>query len=287
MISFIILHYKNLKDTIECIDSIKKINYNKDKISIIVVDNGTLDNEGKEQLSNYTNDLIALEENVGFAKANNIGCKYAINKYNPDFLCVINNDTIIKQSNFIKIINEAYEKYEFDILGPKIICPAGSGSVNPYKPLKNRQEVIDKLNYQKRLLKIYQNKLLRLILNIYLNIKKKIKKVNIPVNGDKEEINCALHGCAIIFSKKYYKKYQDVFYNETFLYHEEDFLYHRIVKDELKSLYLPKLEIEHKEGASLDLTFNGDKYSKLIFRTKEIIISLEKLLELYNNGGEK
>ena len=41
MVSFVILHYKNIKDTLECIESILKLETNKKK-SIIVVDNNTL-----------------------------------------------------------------------------------------------------------------------------------------------------------------------------------------------------------------------------------------------------
>ena len=57
MISFIILHYKNIKDTIECIDSIKNIKTNK-KVTIIIVDNNSLNQDEVEKLKNYTNDII-------------------------------------------------------------------------------------------------------------------------------------------------------------------------------------------------------------------------------------
>ena len=96
MISFIVLHYKNINDTIECIRSILKQKTNK-KISIVVVDNDTLNDFDEKKLKKFDVDLIKLDSNLGFAKANNIGCKHAINKYNPDFLCVINNDTVIDQ----------------------------------------------------------------------------------------------------------------------------------------------------------------------------------------------
>ena len=100
MISFIILHYKNIKDTIECIESIRKLKTKK-SVSIIVVDNHTLSKEELKKIKEYTEDVILLKENMGFAKANNKGCEYAVKKYHPDFLVVINNDTILSQDNFI------------------------------------------------------------------------------------------------------------------------------------------------------------------------------------------
>ena len=244
-ISFIILHYKNLKDTIECIESINKLN-SKNEISIIVVDNNSLDKKEESKLKKYTKDLILLEKNQGFAKGNNAGCKYAIKKYKPDFICVINNDTIIEQNNFIEEI------------------------INCYKETK----------YHEKLIKIYSNVLKRNMLKIYMKIKSIFKKPLHMENGDNSEYNVALHGCALIFSKKYYEKYKDVFYNETFLYHEEEFLNYRKNKDKLITYYDSKLEIFHKEGSSLNERFKNQNYDKLIFRNKEILKSLNLLKDV-------
>ena len=66
------------------------------------------------------------------------------------------------------------------------------------------------------------------------------------------------------------------FYNDTFLFHEEEFLYLRSVRDNLITLYSPSIELIHKEGQSLNKEFKDD-YKKLIFRNKEIVKSLELL----------
>ena len=138
MISFVILNYKNINDTIECIESIKKINYDQKKVSIVVVDNNSMNNEEEKKIKKYTKDLILLDDNLGFAKANNIGSNYAIEKYKPDFLCVINNDTVINQENFIDEIYKAYKKTKFDIMGPKIITNGGD-SVNPFYAYESKK----------------------------------------------------------------------------------------------------------------------------------------------------
>ena len=77
MLAFVILHYKNINDTVECLESIKKIN-NQEQIKIIIVDNNTLNEEEHELLKEYTEDIILLKDNLGFAKANNEGAKYAM-----------------------------------------------------------------------------------------------------------------------------------------------------------------------------------------------------------------
>lgn len=273
MISFVILHYKNLTDTIECIESINKLDSEK---SIIVVDNNSTTKLEQKKILSYTNDLVLLNNNLGFAKGNNAGCKYAIEKYHPDFLCVINSDTIINQKDFMNQIYNLYDRYNFDILGPKIL-PEKLESCNPFKVYKTLDEVQSRIEYTKKLIRIYKNPILRSILNIYIKIKRIfIKPVN-NKNGDIDTIDVALHGCALIFSKKYYEKFKDVFYSETFLFHEEEFLYLRCKQNNLISLYSPKISIYHKEGQSVKKEFNKNKYQALIFRNEEILKSLTLL----------
>ena len=286
MISFIILHYKNIKDTIECIESIRKLKTKK-SVSIIVVDNHTLSNEELKKIKEYTEDVILLKENMGFAKANNKGCEYAVKKYHPDFLVVINNDTILSQDNFIDQIYTIYKETSFDMLGPCIHCKEGSGSVNPYNPLKNKEEVKQEKSYQQKLIKYYQNPLLYYLLTLAIKIKGVFKHREPMRNGRERKTNVALHGCAIIFSQKYYEKFADVFYPNTFLYHEESFLYLRVKENNLISVYDPSIEIIHKEGASLSKEMNNNERKKLLFRTKEIIKSLTILEKEMEHTHEK
>ena len=273
MVSFIILHYKNIKDTIECIESINKLK-NKDK-SIVVVDNNTLTKKEENSILKYTKDLIKMDKNEGFARGNNAGCEYAIKKYSPDFLCVINNDTIINQTDFIDIIYNSYKETNFDIMGPKIITEGDS--VNPFYAYSSIDEIDNIIKYHKKLIKIYSSRFLTFLLNFYMKIKHLFIKRKKLVNAEESQYDVALHGCALIFSKKYYKKYESVFYPETFLYHEEEFLDYRRRKDKLITYYNSNLEIYHKEGSSLNETFKNKNNDKLIFRNKEIVKSLELL----------
>lgn len=271
MMTFVILHYNNIDETMECLDSLEKFNSN-----IVVVSNSK-DYDNLKMIEKRVSKVIINEENIGFAKANNIGCKYAIEHFQPDFLCVINNDVIIEQKDFITQVEKLYKKYKFDILGPKIL-PEESDSCNPFYAYKTLDEVRERIKYTEKLIKIYQNKFLRLLLNIYLKLKAPFRKEKKTTNGSSDQLNVALHGCALIFSKKYYKKYNDVFYNGTFLFHEEEFLALRAKENNLVMLYSPKIELYHKEGSSLAKKFQKQKYDSLIFRNKEILKSL-KLLE--------
>lgn len=280
MISFIILHYKNIKDTVECIESILKLD--SEFLNIVVVDNNSLSENEKSIILQYTNDLIILEKNEGFAVGNNKGCEYAIKKYKPDFLCVINNDIVINQKNFIEEIYDIYDKTQFDILGPKIITNNGN-SVNPFYAYKTLKEIDEQIKYAKRLIDIYSNILYRNVIKVGMFFKHIIIKPKKYNNGETSQLNVALHGCALVFSKKYYLKYNDVFYRETFLYHEEEFLDYRRRHDNLITYYDSNLEVYHKEGSSLNKVFENN-YNKIIFKEKERIKSLKLLKEIIKSN---
>ena len=95
-ISYVILHYKNLDDTIKCIESLLRTT-NKDS-NLIVVDNGSGDGSGEKLKKKYQDmqkiKVLLLENNVGFSKGNNAGYTYAKKNYDSDFIVVTNNDVV-------------------------------------------------------------------------------------------------------------------------------------------------------------------------------------------------
>jgi len=103
----IILHFGNRKDTEECLNSLKNLDY--DNFETIVIDNN--------------------KDNRGFAGGNNIGIKQAMEK-GADYILLLNNDTIIDQPDFLKKLVAAGEKNEnAGILGP-LIYEHGTDKIN-------------------------------------------------------------------------------------------------------------------------------------------------------------
>jgi len=91
-IDIIIVTYNSRKWISNCLKSISKSNYPKERISVVIVDNSSSDGTC-EVLDNYNSPfgsfkLIRNEKNLGFGKANNIGAKHAISEclffLNPD-----------------------------------------------------------------------------------------------------------------------------------------------------------------------------------------------------------
>ena len=118
IVSIVILNWNGWKDTIECLESLYQINY--PNFNIIVVDNASKDEsvlkikeyfqiEGAGESVNDDFTLIENNENYGFAEGNNIGIEYAINYKNPDYILLLNNDTIVNK-NFLEEMVKVAEK---------------------------------------------------------------------------------------------------------------------------------------------------------------------------------
>lgn len=303
---FVVLHYneKAFTDTIECVESIHESFSHRNDYRIVVVENGSGDNSGTllmERLKeDELTDVVISAENLGFARGNNLGCRHAIDQYAPKFLIVINNDTIIKQTDFLDKLYLRYEKEHFDVLGP-YIYDRNSLPQNPQLGLTITLEGVERLisaNIEhlnkldtnayrlKSFIKQRCKKLIQLNTLIKQNLRRIFKKGTIENKEIREELkNVGLHGSALIFTDNYYKNYPDIFYPKTFMFVEEDILYYRILNDRLVSVYYPELEIYHKEDRSTDATLiSSDEQIK--FRAKNIIKSLEAFRELIVNDGK-
>ena len=94
-ISIIILNWNGMAYTVPCLESLKRITYAD--YEVIVVDNGS-EGDDVEALKDKYGDYIHVIENdrnYGFAKGSNIGIKYAFENFNPQYILLLNNDTVV------------------------------------------------------------------------------------------------------------------------------------------------------------------------------------------------
>lgn len=117
-VSIIILNWNGREDTIECLESLKGINY--PNYEVILVDNGSTDKSPKIFKEQYTNILlIENKTNLGFAEGNNVGIKKAICR-NADYILLLNNDTIVDPYFLNELIEVAESDFEVGIVGPTV-----------------------------------------------------------------------------------------------------------------------------------------------------------------------
>lgn len=277
-VAVVILHYESLDDTKECLDSL--IQYGKDNVHIIAVDNGSvvgkLINIEKEYKYNENITFIHSEENLGFARGNNLGYKYAKYNLNPKVIILANNDLIFKQQDFMKVLLKKETDLGFDVAGPKIISLVDGKNQNPVSVVYKTSKEVDRRIRKFRILNILS----------YFNMDIKMKSLfakEIEEYHPSEKDDFQLHGACMFFANKFIEKY-DGLYDGTFMYGEE-FILKQIVDDNgLKMLYLDDLEVFHKEGASTQKIWGkGIKQRQFFYKWSiNSLRQLSKMMKIRN-----
>jgi GT2 family glycosyltransferase len=94
-VCIIILNWNGLDDTIECLESLKKLSYPDHHV--LIVDNGSTGNDVSEIKARFADYVHIIEnpKNYGFTVGNNMGIKYARTLFKPDYYLLLNNDTVV------------------------------------------------------------------------------------------------------------------------------------------------------------------------------------------------
>lgn len=266
---FVILHYLALNMTIECVDNL--INRFKTyDIKIVIVDNASKNNSGKELKDYYADNEIVYvllnDNNDGFAKGNNLGYEHLVKRFDLDYIVVMNNDVLIRQDNFLDLIDKSYNEHKFAILGPDIYAVKRQIHQSPSR--KKELSFTDVKNLKNSLIQINNHPLISFILD------KKSKNNQTKESNFKEyKEDIVLHGACYIFSKEFIKCRNYCFNPNTFLYLEEDILYYECKNKRLKMIYDPSLVVEHLEDVSTKLSYKS-AYQRYKNKNKELYKSI-------------
>lgn len=277
-VSFVVLHYENVEDTRECIESLLKYTNNgNNNVNIIVVDNGskngkanTIENEIKNKNIYY----IYSSQNLGFAKGNNLGFYYAKYTLNSDIIVLSNNDIIYNQIDFIERTIKDIGEQHIDVAGPKIISMVDYKNQNPVPYLYP-----DIMSIKKR---VFKYKILNFL--CYFNLDKLAQKFfskKHELNND-QNVDYQLHGACLIFANNYIKKF-DGLYPKTFMYMEEGILKFIVKQNGMNMKYLDDIEVLHKEGSTTEKIY-GSGRNKRRFYYKWNINGCEILKKLMESG---
>ena len=70
--------------------------------------------------SNRKLTIIKNEKNYGFTEGNNIGTRYALKNLNPNYIMLLNNDTVVNPNFLTELVKGAESDPTIGIIGPKI-----------------------------------------------------------------------------------------------------------------------------------------------------------------------
>lgn len=285
-IFFVILHYQNVEDTINCIESINKLKKNSEiEVNCLVIDNKSPNNSGdvlKEKYKNKKNiNVMLLDNNYGFSKANNIGYKYCKEKM-ADLILIINNDIVFEDCEFlIKLIKFYKENNNYEIICPDVIN---------LKDMHQNPMKLKPMTIKKAYKNLIYKKIISILLNIPIiniityNIEKNRENKwlesyykNNEIKKDIEESFIPI-GAFLIYTKKWILNEDIAFPSDTFMYLEEDFLGIYILNKKYKIFYLDNLKVRHLEGRSVSSkTYN--KYKNFAFKYRNQSIAIKRYIE--------
>lgn len=125
-IAIITVNYNGKKDTLELLESLRKIQDKGYKIQTIVVDNGSTDGSVPAISEKFPNaDILQNGANEGFSGGYNRGMIYGL-IWGADYFLIINNDTIIKDENLLEDMIQVFkEDNKVGLVSPKIYFAEG------------------------------------------------------------------------------------------------------------------------------------------------------------------
>ena len=287
MVCFVILHYMALDETIQCVESI--LNNIEGEKKVIVVDNcspnGTLADLQARYETAPDVDVLGTGSNLGFARGNNFGYQYAVQRYAPDFAVVMNNDMEITQSDFIAQMEKSCEEYGFAVMGPDIYSTKKKYHQNP-----QTRKMPTKKDLERSCSKLEVKNALRFMVPLKWQIMELLQRQAAPEKRDESDVDHVvedplLHGSCYIFSKDFMKKHpQECFFPGTFMYLEAEILCYQCRRDGEKMIYDPRLRVDHHEDVATDLEYHKQS-KKSIFTIKCMLQSTKAFLALMDSDG--
>ena len=281
-VAIIILNYNGWRDTIECLESLQKLDY--PNYLTVVVDNGSSDGsvekikswaEGKvrvveyereiaeqggikeleEELQRYPNDkkivLIKNNANLGYSAGNNVGIRYAIQK-NAEAVLIVNPDVRIEDTSSLqKMANVMFSNDSIYIVGPNIIDAMG-----------NRQSPLKEPGFFEEIMNPFVSIFLRKLFGKPLNYIESIK-------SDKPyEVEKVSGACLII--KISFLKEIGLLDENVFLYCEEPILMYIVQEYNGKIIYIPTVFVKHLHQEKEENVFKYRQFikSRLYFLSK-------------------
>lgn len=119
-ISVVIVHYNTDAETKACLESLKAVKANSNfKFNVILLDNASKDPLKIKNLPDNF-ELIRSDSNLGFTGGNNLAIKFALNKYNSDYVLLLNNDTLVEPDFLKHLYKAAKDNPKAGLINPKI-----------------------------------------------------------------------------------------------------------------------------------------------------------------------
>ena len=242
MITVVALNYNDYQTMISYIDSIvdySNINY------IVVVDNLSTDDSYDKLKSYYGRSqkvvVISTAYNGGYGYGNNFGIRYAIERFESEFILITNSDVHYGEATLGALENMMLSRQDIGVVAPRMLDSSGNKTINCAWKIPNSKEFV-------RALIGNRNKL-----NLSYNYR----------NNDLYKYVDCVPGSLLLIRSKAFQDIQG--YDEgIFLFAEETVLGIRLKKKEWKTILLLSNTFVHDHSVSINKTYKSKKKTDLL-----------------------
>ena len=121
-VAFIILNYNDSDTTICMVNNLCKWTQQGFYMHIVVIDNCSIDGSFEKLKTYYESepkvDVIMSEYNGGYSYGNNYGSKFAIKRYEPDYIAIANPDIIVDENTVTELLKTFSEDEKLLMCAP-------------------------------------------------------------------------------------------------------------------------------------------------------------------------
>jgi len=239
-VSIIITTWNTSLVTLKCLRSLNKYLNHKLDFEIILVDNASTDKTLELVKKESNLKIIKNKENLGFAKANNIGAKKAL----ADILFFLNSDMELLDSNLISLIKYFKTNPQIAAIGPKFLNPDLTPQASVFPPQTPLNAIKEYWLGQKETYSKY--------------FPKKLSPQNVY----------SISGGALVIKKIIFNQIGT--WDERYFFYYEDLELCRQLKNKGYDIfYYPKMKLIHRHGESgKNLASDDNQWRRLIPSSK-------------------
>jgi len=232
-VTTIILNWNGMKDTLECIESVRNLDY--PDMRIIVVDNGSTDDSTTVIRQRYPSiTLLESKRNLGFTGGNNLGIVKAL-EMGTDFVWLLNNDTVVDRDALRNMVQAIGNSQDVGIASPVIYFQDPPGQV---------QFCGSYIDWERE----------------------RIVKLNVGEPYPPDGVNVSLWGTALLIRSEVVERVG--FLNDKyFAYHEDEDYSMRVARAGYRAIVVQEARVFHKNSRS---TGSNDAPMQVFLRSRNL-----------------
>lgn len=241
-----IVNWNGKNDLLECLASLRSLDYPEDNCRIMVIDNGSTDGSPMA-VSQYYPEVILIEnkKNIGYVRAVNQGIADGLNM-NVDYIWVFNNDVVVEKNSLKKLIEIGQMDKNIGVIAPVIYS-------------YHNPETIDNIGYK---------------INFWIGRLKKLKYGHDVFRNRENVLDDvdSILGCSNLIRTSVFKKV-GLFQTIYGLYFEETDFNVRVTQNGFRVVVVRDAKVWHKNASTMN---------KFIFRRAYLLLKNLLLFELLN-----